>query len=123
MKNISALGLTESGRRKLRDAADPNVSHNYVWYVMEGINTPEEQFTSGLSLDDAIRRYAASEQADKRLGVTKDDIAAVDLLIRHEGREWVSEDWTKEDSFSNDPIIAGAVSLLRQMLEKGNHRP
>ena len=91
--------------------------------MIEDINTPEEQFTSGLSLDDAIRRYAASEQADKRLGVTKDDIAAVDLLIRHDGREWLSEDWTKGDSFSNDPVVARVVARLRRAMEEGNHRP
>ena len=117
------LGLTESGRRKLRDAADPNVPHTYDWYVMEGINTPEKRFACGLSLEDAIQRYATSEQADKRLGVTKDDIAAVDLLIRHDGREWLSEDWTKGDSFSNDPVVARVVARLRRAMEEGNHRP
>ena len=108
------LGLTETGLRKLRDAADPDLPHSYDWYVMEDINTPEERFTDGLSLEDAIQRYAASERAGKRLGVTKDGIAAVDLLIRHDGREWVSEDWTKSESFSEDPVAAGAVALLRQ---------
>lgn len=117
------LGLTESGRRKLRDAADPDIPHTYDWYVMEACNAPGERFTDGLSLEDAIRRYAGSGQADRRLGVTKDGIAAVDLIIRHEGQEWVSEDWTKMDSFSKDPVVAGAVSRLRQMLEEGEHLP
>ncbi len=121
--NKQKLGLTESGRRKLRDAANPNVPHTYDWYVMEACNTPEERFTDGLSLEDAIRRYAASGQADRHLGVTKDGIAAVDLVIRPEGREWVSEDWTKMDSFSKDPVVAGAVSRLRQMLKEGKHLP
>ena len=109
--------LTESGLQKLRDAADPSLSHSYDWYVMEACNTPEEQFTSGLSLEDAIQRYAASENDSKRLGVTKDDIAAVDLVIRHDGREWVSEDWTKSESFAQDPTIADAVTRMRQVLE------
>lgn len=119
VKQEQKMGLTESGHQKLRDAADPNVSHTYDWYVMESINTPEESFTDGLSLEDAIQRYAASGWPDKRLGVTKDDIAAVDLLIRHDGREWVSEDWTKGDSFSKDPTIAEAAALLRRTLEGG----
>ena len=110
-------GLTERGLQKLKDAADPSLSHSYDWYVMEACNTPEEQFTSGLSLEDAIQRYAASENDSKRLGVTKDDIAAVDLVIRHDGREWVSEDWTKSESFAQDPTIADAVTRMRQVLE------
>lgn len=110
-------GLTERGLQKLKDAADPSLSHSYDWYVMEACNTPEEQFTSGLSLEDAIQRYAASENDSKRLGVTKDDIAAVDLVIRHDGREWVSEDWTKSESFAQDPTIADAVTRMRQLLE------
>lgn len=110
-------GLTERGLQKLKDAADPSLSHSYDWYVMEACNTPEEQFTSGLSLEDAIQRYAASENDSKRLGVTKDDIAAVDLVIRHDGREWVSEDWTKSESFAQDPTVADAVTRMRQLLE------
>ena len=70
-----------------------------------------------MSLDEAIQRYTASEHDDKRLGVTKDDIAAVDLVIRHDGREWVSEDWTKSESFAQDPTIAEAVARMRQLSE------
>ena len=112
------LGLTEQGRQRIRDAADPSLPHSYDWYVMEAYNTPEEQFSSGLTLEDAIQRYAASETDSKRLGVTKDDIAAVDLVIRHDGREWVSEDWKKSESFAKDPVVAEAVTLLHQTLEE-----
>ena len=89
----------------------------YNWYVMEDCNTAYATFTDGLSLDEAIQRYTASEYDDKRLGVTKDDIAAVDLVIRHDGREWVSEDWTKSESFAQDPTVADAVTRMRQLLE------
>ena len=111
------MGLTEDGRQKLRDAASPDVHHSYDWYVMDACNTPEEQFIDGLSLEDAIQRYTASENESKRLGVTKDDISAVDLLIRHDGREWVSKDWTKDAAFSKDPVVAEAVTRLQQTLE------
>ena len=112
------MGLTEDGRQKLGDAANPERPHRYDWYVMDACNTPEEQFIDGLPLEDAIQRYIASEQSDKRLGVTKDDISAVDLLIRHDGRDWVSEDWTKDECFSKDPVVAEAVTLLQQTLEE-----
>ena len=110
-------GLTESGLQKLRDTADPNFPHTYSWYVMEDCHTAYATFANGLSLDEAIQRYTASEHDDKRLGVTKDDIAAVDLVIRHDGREWVSEDWTKSESFAQDPTVADAVTRMRQVLE------
>ena len=110
-------GLTESGLQALKDTADPSFPHSYNWYVLEDCNTAYAQFTDGLSLEDAIQWYTASEHDDKRLGVTKDDIAAVDLVIRHDGREWVSEDWTKSESFSQDPAIADAVTRMRQLIE------
>jgi len=111
-------GLTESGLQKLQDTADPGFPHSYDWYVMEDCSTAYAKFTDGLSLDEAIRRYTACENEDKRLGVTKDDVAAVDLVIRHDGREWVSEDWTKSESFKDDPVVAEAVEQIQQAMEE-----
>ena len=111
------LGLTEQGRQRLRDTADPRFPHSYDWYVIESCNTAYATFTDGLSLEDAIQRYTASENDNKRLGVTKDDIAAVDLVILHDGREWVPEDWAKSESFAQDPVVADAVTKVRQLLE------
>ncbi len=111
-------GLTERGQQMLRDAADPSLPHSYDWYVLEGYNTAEEQMTSGLSLEDAIQQYTASENASKRLGVTKDGIAAVDLVIQLDGREWVSQDCQKSASFANDPVVHEAAALLRQTIEE-----
>lgn len=112
------MGLTENGRQRLREAADPNRGHAYKWYVFENINTPEEWCHGARSLEDAIRLYSGLDTDSKRLGVSKDGIADVDLLIRHDGREWVSEDWTKDKCFSKDPVVAEAVSLLQQTLEE-----
>ncbi len=111
------LGLTEAGLQKLKDTADPALPHSYDWYVAESYLMSDEQFIDGLSLEDAIRRYTACEDSSKRLGVTKDGIAAVDLVIRWDGREWVSEDWTKLESFAQDPTIADAAAKMRQLLE------
>ena len=117
MEQPPQMGLTEQGRQKLRDTADPRFPHSYDWYVMESCSTAYATFTDGLSLEDAIQRYISSENDSKRLGVTKDDIAAVDLLIRHDGREWVSEDWTKSESFAQDPTVADAAAKMRQLLD------
>ena len=117
MEQPPQMGLTEQGRQKLRDTADPRFPHSYDWYVMESCSTAYATFTDGLSLEDAIQCYISSENDSKRLGVTKDDIAAVELLIRHDGREWVSEDWTKSESFAQDPTVADAAAKMRQLLD------
>ena len=102
----------------LKDAADPSLPHSYDWYVLEAYNTAEEQMTGGLSLEEAVQQYTASENVGKRLGVTKDGIAAVDLVIQLDGREWVSQDYQKSDSFAEDPVVHEAAALLRQALEE-----
>ena len=111
------LGLTEAGLQKLRDTADPAMSHSYDWYVAESYLMSDEQFIDGLSLEDAIQRYTACEDSSKRLGITKDGIAVVDLVIRWDGREWISEDYLKSESFKNDPVVAEAAAQIRQALE------
>ncbi|MDE6997931.1 MAG: hypothetical protein K2P04_08665, partial [Oscillospiraceae bacterium] len=39
MEQPPQMGLTEQGRQKLRDTADPRFPHSYNWYVMESCNT------------------------------------------------------------------------------------
>ncbi len=85
--------------------------------MIENINTPDHRIDHELPLDEAIQLYAGLDCGDKRLGVTKDDIAAVDLVILHDGREWLSKDCLKMGSFKDDPVVAEAVAKLRQMLE------
>ena len=114
-KQAQQMGLTEKGRQVLKGAADPTLPHSYDWYVIEHINTPERQVTHQLPLEEAIALYASLDCEDKRLGVTKDGIAAVDLMIRWEGREWLSEDRLKLEGFKNDPVVADAVVQLQRL--------
>ena len=86
-KQTQQMGLTEQGRQRLRNAADPTLPHRYEWYVIEYIHTPERRIDHDLPLEEAIQLYAGLDCADKRLGVTKDSISAVDLAIRWDGRE------------------------------------
>ena len=72
---------------------------------------------SGLSLEEAVELYAASDSRDKHLGVTKDGIVSVDLLITHDGREWYSEDYQKSDSFKADRTIIEALEQIHQTLD------
>lgn len=113
-QSLRQCGLTPLGIQKLRDAADPDKPHVYEWYVIESINTPDERMERTPELKSAIRTYAASGHADKRLGVEKDRIAAVDLIIRHDGREWISEDRLRSDSFQSDPVVTAAVADIQK---------
>lgn len=112
------MGLTEKGRQALRGAADPAKPHSYSWCVIEHLITPELRVDHELPLEEAVRLYTELDCGDKRLGVTKDDITSVDLVISKDGREWIPEDWQKEDSFAHDPVVAGAVSQIREALEE-----
>lgn len=112
------MGLTKQGRQALRDAADPAKPHNYCWYVIQNINIPDQRVDQELPLEEAVQLYAVLDCADKRLGVTKDDISAVDLVISMDGREWLPKDWQELDSFKDDPVVAKAVDQIRQALEE-----
>ena len=112
------MGLTEKGRQMLRDAADPSLTHQYSWYVIQDISRADQRAGQVLPLDEAIEHYMELDSGDKRLGVTNDDIATVDLVIRRDGREWISEDYRKLDSFARDPVVAEAVGQIRQAMEE-----
>ena len=112
------FGLTEAGRRMLQNAADPDRPHTYEWYVIENIRSGVDRVDHQLPLDEAIELYAQLDSADKRLGVTKDSIAAVDLVIRVDDREWFSEDWERSASFAEDPVITEAIQQMHQALDQ-----
>ena len=114
-KQAQQMGLTEKGRQVLKGAADPTLPHSYDWYVIEHINNADLRTDHHLPLEEAIALYASLDCEDKRLGVTKDGIAAVDLMIRWEGREWLSEDRLKLEGFKNDPVVADAVVQLQRL--------
>ena len=117
-KQAQQMGLTEQGQQRLRAAADPALAHSYDWYVIEHINMPEQRLDHQLPLEEAMRLYASLDCEDKRLGVTKDGIASVDLAIHWDGREWLSEDHLKLDSFKDDPVVADAAARLQQVLDE-----
>ena len=111
-------GLTEAGRQALRDAADPNLPHTYAWFVMTDCGAPEEQIHRDLTLEEAVQLYLDSGRPEKRLGVTKDGIATVDLVRALDGEQQFSDDYHQLESFLDDPVVAGAVETLQQELEQ-----
>lgn len=111
-------GLTEAGKQALRDAADPDSPHTYAWFVLTDCNTLEEQIFRDLTLEKAIQIYQASDCQEKRIGVTKDEIATVDLVRSLDGEQQFFGDYHNLSSFQNDPVISGAVERLQQELEQ-----
>ena len=111
-------GLTEAGKRALREVADPERPHTYVWFVLTECNTPKEQLQRGLTLEEAIRVYQESVRPEKRLGVTKDGIATVDLVHSQDGEQRFFKDHRALASFREDPVVTGAVEELHRMLEQ-----
>lgn len=111
-------GLTEAGKQALREAADPDRPHTYAWFVMTDCNIPGEQIYRGLTLEEAIRTYLDSDRPEKRLGVTKDGIATVDLVRSLNGEQHFFTDHLQLDSFKCDPEIAAAAKTLRLELEQ-----
>lgn len=116
-RRICNYGMTEKGMQALRDAADPSLPHTYAWFVMTDCNTPQEQLHRGLTLEKAVRLYQDSDCPEKRLGVTKDGIATVDIVRTADGEQNFFSDHQKLDSFKNDPVIFEAVAQLHQELE------
>ena len=110
-------GLTEAGKRALREAADPERPHTYAWFVLTDCNTPEEQLQRDLTLEEAIRVYQESGRPEKRLGVTKDATATVDLVHSQDREQRFFEDYHKLERFRDDPVIAAAVETLHQELD------
>ena len=101
----------------MQDAADPTLPHTYAWFVITDCNTQAEQFHRGLALSDAILVYCSSDRPEKRIGVTKDGIATVDLVHTQDGEQRFFEDYRRLDSFKDDPVIQKSVEWLHQELE------
>ena len=111
------MGLTEQGRQALQDAADPAKPHSYRWYVIQNINSPDLRADHELPLEEAVQLYTRLDGGDKRLGVTKDDIASVDLAVTLGGWGSLLEDWRRLDSFAQDEVVADAAAQIQQELE------
>lgn len=92
-------GLTEAGKKLLRDIADPALPHRYSCFVFQDFNMPGEKLIRNLMLPEAIQLYNEVVSRNKRLGVTKDDIATVDLVIMSDGEQKFSKDYTQLASF------------------------
>lgn len=115
-------GLTEAGKQALLDAADPTRPHTYDWFVIEGHGRRDEQLHGASSLTDAIDRYNGLACDSKRLGVTKDKIATIDLVIAEGGIPHLDEEYHHNPRFAEDSMISEAIVRL-QLSIAGLDRP
>ncbi|WP_338112731.1 hypothetical protein [Oscillibacter valericigenes] len=111
-------GLTETSKQALRDTAAPSKPHTYAWFVMTDCGAPEEQIHRDLTLEEAIQLYQDSGRLEKRLGVTKDGMATVDLVRSLDGEQQFFEDCHKLESFRNDPAVFEAAETIRKELDQ-----
>lgn len=107
------FGLTEEGGQCLRDAADPSKAHTYDWFVIERFGQKGEQIHSAASLTGAIDRFNGLDCDSKRLGVTKDAIATIDLIVTVDGAPRLDEGWQSNPRFAEDGVIAEATARLQ----------
>ena len=115
-------GLTEKGIKAMQDAANTTLPHTYAWFVITDCNTSGEHIFRDLTLEEAIHTYLGSDRPEKRIGVTKDGIATVDLVRSLDGEQQFFTDHLKLDSFKCDPEVAEAVETLRLELEQNAPR-
>ena len=104
----------------IKPAADPKLPHTYNWYVITNCGSPKEQIQQDMTMEEAIRVYQDTDEKEKRLGVTKDEIATVDLVRLADHEQRFFEDCQVMDCFKDDPVILQAVQTLHQALGEEN---
>ncbi|MEA5057726.1 MAG: DUF4314 domain-containing protein [Anaerotignum propionicum] len=116
------FGFTKEGLAALKRASDSTSIHSYQWFVLENLGLPNEVLEYAPSLEEAIHRYQGSASANKRLGVTKDEIATVDILIKENGDERIHSNYKDSDSFNHDTVILQAISKLEQLVQQNQQK-
>ena len=69
-------------------------------------------------MEEAIQIYQDTDASEKRLGVTKDSIATVDLVRSLDGEQSFIEDHKRLESFRSDPVVAKAAEQLHMELKR-----
>lgn len=110
---LEDYGLTEQGCKALRDAENPNLPHSYSWHVIENFGCAGEQRHDLESLTGAIDRFNGLDCSEKRLCVTKDEVATIYLATTHEGETQLDESWRSNPRFASDPTIEETDARLK----------
>jgi hypothetical protein len=110
---LADYGLTEQGRKALRDAENPSLPHSYKWFVMENFGCDGETRHDTGSLTDAIDSFNGLACDEKRLCVTKDKVSTIYLAITHDGETRIDDGWQENPRFATDNTIEEAASRLK----------
>ena len=110
---LEDYGLTEQGRKALRDAENPNLPHKYDWFVVENFGCEGEVRHDFESLTGAIDKFNGLASEEKRLCITKDDVSTIYLAIAHAGEIQLEDGWQDNPRFATDPTIEEAAQRLQ----------
>ena len=105
--------LTEARRQMPRDCVDPGKAQQYQWFVIGHFAQDGETLYKADSLTGAIDRFNGLRDEDKRLGVTKDEIATINLVITEGGETRIDEGSLDDPHFVRDDTISEAVTRLQ----------
>ncbi|NLF26292.1 MAG: hypothetical protein GX592_00225, partial [Clostridiales bacterium] len=112
-RQLEDYGLTEQGRKALRDAENPNLPHGYKWFVVENFGCDGETRHDTDSLTGAIDSFNGLDCEEKRLCVTKDDVSTIYLAITHDGETHIDDGWQENPRFATDSTMDEASALLK----------
>lgn len=109
---LEDYGLTEKGRQALRNAENPNLLHIYNWFVVENFGRQDELRHDTDSLTGAIDCFNGLTCEEKRLCVTKDDVATAYLAITESGKTSLDNSWRENPRFRSDRMIEETAKRL-----------
>lgn len=92
-------GLTEAGKQALRDVRDPSRLHTYSWIRAHRLQYPGGAALPGPDSGGGPPALPDSGRPEKRLGITKDGIATVDLVFSQDGEQQFFGDHRGLESF------------------------
>ncbi|MDD3778441.1 MAG: hypothetical protein PHU76_01785 [Synergistaceae bacterium] len=110
---LEDYGLSEKGRKALKDCENPNLPHRYNWFVVENFCCEGETRHDTDSLTGAIDKFNGLNCGEKRLCVTKDDVATIYLAITHDGETHLDDSWLDNPRFEADTVIEEAAERLQ----------
>lgn len=111
---LADYGLTEQGRKALRDAENPNLTHKYDWFVVENFDCDGEARHDFESLTGAIDKFNGLDCESKRLCVTKDSVSTIYLAITHDGETRLDEGWQQNPRFATDSSMEEVSTRLQR---------
>ena len=107
---------TDAVRQMPRDCADSGKAHSYQWFVIGHFAQDSETLYKANSFTGAIDRFNGLRDGNKSLGVTKDEITAINLVITEGGETRIDEGVLDDPHFVRDDTISEAVTRRQRSI-------